>query len=123
MYKQAYILSNNAPLFEFMSRKLTEACGIQASVFPTELAADLGKFLILFDHTLFDCFTLNEKLIDFHHRFPHADLVVFGEEDDHVNQSFVLHGAKDFLNARMMTSPAFVKYLQVRMKRDWLGEA
>lgn len=119
MYKHAYILSTNASLSDFLSKRLNEACEISASSLPTGKISHDGRILIMVENQHFADSTFEHVLKTLKRKFQTADVVVVGEADDHLNQQFILSGAIDFLNSRMLTSPALTRYLQMRVKRDW----
>lgn len=121
MYNHAYILSNNAPLFVFLSKKVNEATDLTVNLFPTKVINHDGRVLIMVDSQNIEQSPKRSLIIDLRKRIPSADVVVFGENDDHMNQDYVIMGAIDFLNPRMLTSHAFARYLKLRITRDWLG--
>ncbi|MFT6410926.1 MAG: hypothetical protein ACJA15_001750, partial [Flavobacteriales bacterium] len=121
MYKHAYILSNNAPLFVFLSKKVSEATDLTVNLLPEKVISHDGRVLIMVDSQKIEQSPKRLLIGDLRRRIPSADVVVFGEEDDHMNQDYVILGAIDFLNPRMLTSHAFARYLNLRITRDWLG--
>ncbi len=120
MYKHAYILSNNAPLGDFVAKRLKQASGINASILgPERMNGQQGRFLILVESVLVNTSGGNLSIEQLKARYEYADVIVFGNEDGHANQRYILSGARDFLTGRMLTSPEFVKYLKLRIERDW----